>query len=68
MADGVQHHFFCFSRKAQDNVNNDFQVPGIQVFYGLVEDRERIAPSDESGGFLMDGLEAQFYPDGLLAV
>ncbi len=49
-------------------MDDNLQVPVMERFNRFMKDGKRVTSSDEGGGFLVDSLEAQLYPDGLSAV
>ena len=63
MVQRLQHHFFRFSGKEEDHVNDNLDPCRAQIVYGPVKDIQRIAPPDKLCCFRMDRLQSQFDPD-----
>lgn len=68
IADRLQHLFPALAGQTQNDMDNGFQVLCPQSFQSIGEGGERVAAADETGGILMDCLQAELQLDRLFLV
>ncbi len=57
---GGQHIIGVFPGQAQDDMDDNGETGCFQPGQGVLKHGQRIAPADEAGGAVMDGLQAKF--------
>ena len=63
MIDRMEHHFFRFVRKKEDDVNDDSDSKHTKPVHRMIKYIRRISAPDETCRFGIDRLKSQLYPD-----
>lgn len=65
IADRSEHILLRFAGKPKNRVNNHGNTEASELLYRFFKTGKGVASADKSRRFLMDGLKAQLYSDGL---
>ena len=66
IAHGLQHIFARLAGEPKDDVYDDFEALVLQPPVGVLKHFKFVAAVDAPRSLFMDGLQAQFDPDGLV--